>query len=49
MVIAGLSAEGTSEISDLHHVDRGYENLEERLASLGAELHREPSLWPTAV
>ena len=36
MVIAALSAEGTSEISDLHHVDRGYENLEERLASLGA-------------
>ena len=49
MVIAALSAEGTSEISDLHHVDRGYENLEERLASLGAELHREPSLWPAAV
>ncbi len=49
MVIAGLSAEGTSEISDLHHVDRGYENLEERLASLGAELHREPSLWPATV
>ncbi|HEX9313609.1 MAG TPA: UDP-N-acetylglucosamine 1-carboxyvinyltransferase [Actinomycetota bacterium] len=49
MVIAGLSAEGTSEISDLHHVDRGYENLEERLASLGAELRREPSLWPAAV
>jgi len=49
MVIAALSAEGTSEISDLHHLDRGYENLEERLASLGAELHREPSLWPAAV
>jgi UDP-N-acetylglucosamine 1-carboxyvinyltransferase len=49
MVIAALSAEGTSEISDLHHVDRGYENLEERLASLGAELHREPSLWPATV
>ncbi len=49
MVIAALSADGISEISDLHHVDRGYENLEERLASLGAELRREPSLWPAAV
>src|SRR4029078_4112339 len=42
MVIAALSADGTTEVSDMYHVDRGYEDLEERLAALGAELHREP-------
>jgi len=46
MVLAALAAEGTTEISDVHHVDRGYQDLEGRLASLGAEIHREPSLWP---
>jgi UDP-N-acetylglucosamine 1-carboxyvinyltransferase len=49
MVIAALSADGTTEISDLQHLDRGYENLEERLAALGAEIMREPSLWPPTV
>ena len=48
MVIAALAADGATEISDLHHLDRGYENLEERLAALGAEVMREPSLWPPA-
>ena len=43
MVIAALGADGTTEISDLHFVDRGYEDLEGRLVSLGAEVHREPS------
>jgi UDP-N-acetylglucosamine 1-carboxyvinyltransferase len=49
MVIAALAADGTTEVSDIHHVDRGYEDLEGRLASLGAEVHREPSLWPATV
>jgi UDP-N-acetylglucosamine 1-carboxyvinyltransferase len=49
MVIAALAADGTTEVTDLHHLDRGYENLEERLAALGAEVMREPSLWPSAV
>jgi UDP-N-acetylglucosamine 1-carboxyvinyltransferase len=49
MVIAALSADGTTEISDLQHLDRGYENLEERLAALGAEIMREPSIWPPTV
>jgi UDP-N-acetylglucosamine 1-carboxyvinyltransferase len=48
MVIAALAAEGSTEISDMHHVDRGYEDLEGRLAALGAEVHREPSLWPSS-
>ena len=49
MVIAALAANGTTEVSDIHHVDRGYEDLEGRLASLGAGVHREPSLWPAEV
>ncbi len=45
MVIAALGADGTTEIADMHHVDRGYEDFEERLAALGAEVHRERSLF----
>ena len=48
MIIAALAADGTTEISDLHFVDRGYEDIEPRLAALGAEVHREPSLWPAS-
>jgi UDP-N-acetylglucosamine 1-carboxyvinyltransferase len=46
MIIAALAADGTTEISYLYHVDRGYEDLDGRLAALGADVHREPSLWP---
>ncbi|MDP8955368.1 MAG: UDP-N-acetylglucosamine 1-carboxyvinyltransferase [Actinomycetota bacterium] len=46
MVIAALAADGVSEISHLYHVDRGYEDFDGRLASLGAELRREQSLSP---
>lgn len=48
MVIAALAAEGTTEISDLHHVDRGYEDLEGRLAALGADVRREARSDPYA-
>lgn len=47
MVIAALAAEGVTEVTDVHHLDRGYESLEEKLAGLGAELHRELSLLPS--
>ncbi|MBI4049678.1 MAG: UDP-N-acetylglucosamine 1-carboxyvinyltransferase [Candidatus Doudnabacteria bacterium] len=40
MVIAALVAEGQSEIEGIEHIDRGYENLEERLVNLGAEIKR---------
>jgi len=40
LVIAALTATGTSEIGDIHHVDRGYEKLEERLSQLGADIKR---------
>jgi UDP-N-acetylglucosamine 1-carboxyvinyltransferase len=46
LTIAALAADGVTEITGLHYVDRGYEDLEARLAALGAEVHREPSLWP---
>jgi UDP-N-acetylglucosamine 1-carboxyvinyltransferase len=46
MIIAALAADGATEISDPAYVDRGYEHLDVRLASLGAEIRREPATWP---
>jgi len=40
MVIAGLIAEGRTEIENLFHIDRGYEKLEEKLKSLGVNIRR---------
>ncbi len=40
LVIAGLMAQGTTEISNTHYIDRGYEHLEAKLASLGAQISR---------
>ncbi len=40
MILAGLCAEGQTEISELHHIDRGYENTEEVLRLLGADIKR---------
>lgn len=40
MIIAGLAAEGITEVSGLHHLDRGYENLEEKFRALGANVYR---------
>ncbi|WP_100400407.1 UDP-N-acetylglucosamine 1-carboxyvinyltransferase [Bacillus sp. FJAT-44742] len=41
LVIAGLMAEGVTEITGLEHIDRGYEDLESKLLSLGAKVWRE--------
>jgi len=41
LVLAGLAAEGTTEISRVYHLDRGYERIEEKLSRLGAEIRRE--------
>ena len=38
MVIAGLAAQGTTEIDGIHHIERGYETLVEKLASVGADI-----------
>ena len=40
LVIAALVAEGRTEIAEVHHIDRGYENLEKRLRKLGANIKR---------
>ncbi len=41
LVIAGLMAQGTTEVTGLEHIDRGYEDLEEKLRGLGARIWRE--------
>jgi UDP-N-acetylglucosamine 1-carboxyvinyltransferase len=40
LVLAGLAAEGETEVSRVYHLDRGYERLEEKLARLGARIKR---------
>lgn len=42
LVIAALSAKGSSEISEIEHIDRGYFHMDEKLNSLGANIIREP-------
>lgn len=41
MVLAGLAATGTTEVSQIVYIDRGYERLEDKLRSLGANITRE--------
>jgi UDP-N-acetylglucosamine 1-carboxyvinyltransferase len=40
MILAGLVAEGYTEISDIYHIDRGYMNIEEKFRGLGADVER---------
>ncbi|TNF48394.1 MAG: UDP-N-acetylglucosamine 1-carboxyvinyltransferase, partial [Deltaproteobacteria bacterium] len=42
LVLAGLAADKTTEINRIYHLDRGYENLEEKFRSLGADIERVP-------
>jgi UDP-N-acetylglucosamine 1-carboxyvinyltransferase len=46
MVIAALGADGVTEIEDLYHVDRGYQDLEAKLLGLGAQVRRERERTP---
>lgn len=46
LVVAGLAAEGTTDVRRLYHLDRGYEDLEEKLRHLGATVERKPSEGP---
>ena len=41
LVIAGLCAEGITEVNRIYHLDRGYEKIEEKLIKLGANIKRE--------
>ena len=38
MVIAGLVAEGVTEVEDIHYIERGYENFVGKLRALGADI-----------
>ncbi len=41
LILAGLAAENTTEVSRIYHLDRGYEKIEKKLAALGADVRRE--------
>lgn len=43
LILMALSAEGTSEVYEIHHLDRGYENMVNKLRSLGADIVRSPA------
>lgn len=40
MILAGLVADGVTEIGDIYHIDRGYENIVQKLRALGADIER---------
>ena len=40
LVVAGLMADGVTEIGNVHYIDRGYEHLTEKLSLLGAKITR---------
>ena len=42
LILAGLAAKGTTEVSRIYHIDRGYESIEKKLAQLGGHLERVP-------
>jgi UDP-N-acetylglucosamine 1-carboxyvinyltransferase len=43
LVLAGLVAHGDTTVDRIYHIDRGYENIEEKLGGLGARIRRLPS------
>ena len=44
LVIAGLAAKGKTEINRVYHIDRGYENIEDKFRQIGADIWREKEL-----
>jgi UDP-N-acetylglucosamine 1-carboxyvinyltransferase len=42
LVLAGLVAEGTTDVQRIYHIDRGYEHIEEKMGGLGADIRRLP-------
>jgi len=40
LIVAGVAANGTTEVYNLEHIDRGYENIEEKFKNLGADIQR---------
>lgn len=43
LILAGLAAQGETEVNRVYHLDRGYENLERKLSDLGAAISRAPA------
>jgi UDP-N-acetylglucosamine 1-carboxyvinyltransferase len=43
LVLAGLVAEGDTLVDRIYHIDRGYQNIEEKLSGLGAQIRRVPA------
>ena len=46
LVIAGLIADGVTEVRRIYHIDRGYECIEEKMAQLGGVIQRVPDKAP---
>ena len=44
LILAGLAADGETQINRVYHLERGYERIEDKLQSLGAIVRREPAL-----
>jgi UDP-N-acetylglucosamine 1-carboxyvinyltransferase len=44
LVLAGLAAQGTTRVSRVYHLDRGYERMEEKLGAIGARVRREAAV-----
>lgn len=49
LVLAGLVADGRTEVERIYHIDRGYETIEEKLAQLGAHIKRVPTKTPLMI
>jgi UDP-N-acetylglucosamine 1-carboxyvinyltransferase len=43
LVIAGIAARGETTVDRVYHIDRGYQQIEERLQRLGVDIRREAS------
>ena len=46
LVIAGLVADGETDVRRIYHIDRGYECIEEKMAQLGGHIQRLPDRAP---
>jgi UDP-N-acetylglucosamine 1-carboxyvinyltransferase len=47
LVLAGLVAQGQTQVHRVYHIDRGYERIEDRLSQLGADIRREAGVGET--
>lgn len=48
LIVAGLAAEGTTEVQRVYHLDRGYERIEEKLRAIGAQVERRKTVKAAA-